>query len=187
MVVFLKLHICRKLRISVITSSELFTGWKWSLKFSAFYKYSVWEKNHSVFLIFPRICKKIDKKNNIPGIFWAFKSKLQIILAATYMALFLPETNNCFRMCIIPYIHICFYYFLILCFYFHLLFFTLLATKHILQFTMFHIISLQTARNITEIKMLHSPRRKKKMLNFVVQSMNLSSLLIDFLFSFCSD
>ena len=92
------------------------------------------------------------QKNDIPGIFWAFKSKLQIILAATYIALFLPDTHNCFFICIIPYIHICFYYFLIFCFYFHLLFVTLLATKHILQFTMVHIISLQTALNITEIK-----------------------------------
>ena len=37
-------------------------------------------------------------------------------------------------------------------FYFHLLFLTLLATTHILQFTMFDSISLQPARNITEIK-----------------------------------
>ena len=40
--------------------------------------------------------KDQQKKNYIPGIFWAFKSKLQIILAATYIALFLPDTNNCF-------------------------------------------------------------------------------------------
>ena len=35
-------------------------------------------------------------------------------------------------------------------------FLTLLATKHILQFTMFHKISLQTVRNITEIKKITS-------------------------------
>ena len=45
-----------------------------------------------------------------------------------------------------PHIHICFYCFLILCFYFHLLFLTLFATKHILQFTVFHTTSLQAAR-----------------------------------------
>ena len=66
-----------------------------------------------------------------------------------------------FFISLVPYIHICLYYFLILCSYFHLLFLTLLATRHILQFTIFDSISLQPARNITEIK-LHSPRRKKK-------------------------
>ena len=79
-----------------------------------------------------------------------FDYKLQIFLAANYIALFLPDTNNCFFIWIVPYIHICFYYFLILCFYFHLS--SLLLMKHILDFTMFHIIPLQTARNITEIK-----------------------------------
>ena len=42
----------------------------------------MWEKQPFSFLIFPRICKKIDKKNYIHGIFWAFKGKLQIILIA---------------------------------------------------------------------------------------------------------
>ena len=64
-------------------------------------------------------------------------------------------------LCIIPYVYICFYYFLILCFCFHLLFLILLATKHILQFTMFHKISLQAARNVTEYEILHSPRWRK--------------------------
>ena len=68
-----------------------------------------------------------------------------------------------FSICLVPYIYICLYYFLILCSFFHLLFLTLLATRHILQFTMFDSISLQPARNITEIKKtLHSPRQKKK-------------------------
>ena len=84
------------------------------------------------------------------SLYRTFKSKLQIFLAANYIALFLPDTNNCFFIWIVPYIHICFYYFLILCFYFHLS--SLLLMKHILDFTMFHIIPLQTARNITEIK-----------------------------------
>ena len=62
---------------------------------------------------------------------------------------------------LVPYIHIYLYYFLILCSYFHPLLLTLLVTRHILQFTIFDSISLQPARNITEIT-LHSPRRKKK-------------------------
>ena len=77
--------------------------------------------------------------------------------------MFLPDSNKCFFKCLAPYIHICLYYFLILCFYSHLLFLTLLATRHILLFTMFDSISLQSARNITEIrKTLHSSWRKKK-------------------------
>ena len=44
--------------------------------------------NCSVFLIFQKICKKINKKRkNISDIFWAFKSKLHIIHAVTYIAL----------------------------------------------------------------------------------------------------
>ena len=110
------------------------------------------KSNHSLFLNFPKICKNFDKKNYVPGISWAFKSKLQIILAATYMALFLPDTNNCyFLYCIVP-IPMCLYYFLILYFYFHLLFHSLLAKRHILQFTMFDSISLQSAHNITEMR-----------------------------------
>ena len=42
------------------------------MKFSAFEKYSVWEKQPLSFF------------------------KLQIILAATYIALFLRDSNNCF-------------------------------------------------------------------------------------------
>ena len=72
---------------------------------------------------------------------WTFKSKLQIIHAATYIALFLPEYNKCFFSGTKPHIHICFYYFLNLCSYFHLLFLTLIATRHILQFSMFDSIS----------------------------------------------
>ena len=102
------------------------------------------------------------QENYISGIIWDFKCKLHIIIVATYIPLFLPDPSNCFFIYIIPYIHICFYYFLILCFHFHLLFLTLLATKHILYFTMVDTISLQPARNITQIKKtLHSPRRKK--------------------------
>ena len=110
------------------------------------------KNNHSLFFSFPKIYKNIEKANDIPGILWAFKSRLQIIFAAPYMLLFLPDANNCFFICIIPCIHVCSYYFLILCFYFRLLFLDLLAKKHILQFTVFRTILLQTARNITEIR-----------------------------------
>ena len=72
---------------------------------------------------------RISTKNHISGIFWVFKSKLQINHLATYIALFLPDSNNCFFICLVPYIHICLYYFLILCFYFHR-FDTLLTTRH---------------------------------------------------------
>ena len=50
--------------------------------------FSVRKTTTQFFLIFPEIYKKIDNKNYIPGIFWAFKSKLQIIPAATYVVLF---------------------------------------------------------------------------------------------------
>ena len=71
---------------------------------------------------------------------------------ATYVALFLLDSNNWFFICLVPYIYICLCNFLILCFYFHLLFHALLATRKILQFTIFDSISLQPSRNITEIK-----------------------------------
>ena len=35
-----------------------------------------------------------QEKNYISGIFWAFKSKLLIIYVATYITLFLPDSNN---------------------------------------------------------------------------------------------
>ena len=94
------------------------------------------KNNHSVFVIFQKLCQNINKKTIISGIFWTFKSKLLIIHAATYVALFLPDSSwlyNCFFICLVPYIPICFYNFLILCFYFHLLFHSRLATRHILQ------------------------------------------------------
>ena len=51
--------------------------------------------------------------------------------------------------------HICLCYVLVLCSYFHLLFLTLLATTHILQFAMFDSVSIQPARNIMEIRKKH--------------------------------
>ena len=48
------------------------------------------------------------------------------------------------------------------CFYFHLLFPYLFATRHILHFTMFDSISLQPARNITEIRNTSQPTTKER-------------------------
>ena len=84
-----------------------------------------------------------QQKKFISGTFWAFKSKLQIIHAATDITLFLPDSNNCFFICLVPCIHICLYYFLILCFYFHLIFHSLFETRHILQLTLFDSTSSQ--------------------------------------------
>ena len=55
--------------------------------------------------------------------------------------------------------------FLILCFCFHLLLLTLLATKHVLHFTIIHTVSLQTSRNITEI-IVHDERKSVNALIF---------------------
>ena len=54
-------------------------------------------------------------KSHISGISWAFKIKLQILDVATYIAMFLPDSNNCFLICLIRYVYICFHYFLIFC------------------------------------------------------------------------
>ena len=72
---------------------------------------------------------RMSTKNYISGIFSVFKSKLQINHVVTYIALFLRDSNNCFFICLVPYIHTSLYYFLILCFYFQL-FHTLLTTGH---------------------------------------------------------
>ena len=66
------------------------------MKFSAFEKYSVWEKQPLSFFNISKNLQENRQKNYIFGICWAFKSKLQIILAATYIALFLRDSNNCF-------------------------------------------------------------------------------------------
>ena len=70
------------------------------------------KSNRSVFLNSPTICKKKMKKNYIPDIFWAFRSKLQIILAATCIAPFLPDTNNCSFICIVLSCRLSFYFLL---------------------------------------------------------------------------
>ena len=54
------------------------------------------EKNNlSLFLIFQKSAKILAKKLYLWHT-WSFKSKLQIIFAACYIALFLPDINNCF-------------------------------------------------------------------------------------------
>ena len=75
------------------------------------------------FLIFQNFCKNINRKIfhfwYISGMFWSFKSKLLTIHAATYIALFLPDSNNCFLyvQCHI-YIFVCtFFSFHVLIFY----------------------------------------------------------------------
>ena len=118
------------------------------------------EKQPPSFFNISETLPKYQEKNYISGIFWAFKSKLQIIHAATYIALFLPDSNNCFFNYLVPYIHICLYFVLILCFYCHLPFHTFLTTRHILEFPLLDSISLQSARNITEIKNTSSCRVK---------------------------
>ena len=110
------------------------------------------KNHHSAFLVFQKLCQNINKKNDISGIFWAFRSKLQIIHGVTYITLFLPDSNNCFFICSVTYIPICLYYFWILCFYFHFPFHLLLATSHILQVTMFDSTLLQPVHNTTEIR-----------------------------------
>ena len=123
----------------------------------------MWEKNHSAFLIFQKICKKINKINYISDIFWTFKSKLQIIHGATYIALFLPDSSKCLFYIfstIHLYLSLPFFHFVFL---FLPSFFSLHAMRHILQVAMFDLISLQPVGNITEIKKpCHSPQRKKK-------------------------
>ena len=84
-------------------------------------------------------------KKNVSGILWVFKSKLQIIHVAIYIALFLFSYVWCHVSLSVSTIFS-------LYFYFYLLFHSLLATRHILQLTMFDSISLQPARNITEIR-----------------------------------
>ena len=102
-------------------------------------------------------------KNYISSLFWAFKSKLQIIHAASYVVLFLPDSNNCF-LYVQCQCHISLSGSTILSFcvfIFHLLFHSLLSTRHILQFTMFDSISLVPARNISEIRNTSQSTSKK--------------------------
>ena len=78
---------------------------------------------------------------------------------ATYIALFLPDTNNCFWY---VYYHIFVSTIFSFCVFIFTFFHTLLTTRHILQFTMFDSISFQLVSTITELKILHNPQQKKK-------------------------
>ena len=108
----------------------------------------MWEKQSLSFFNISETLPEYQQKIYISGIFWAFKITLQIIHAPSYIALFLPDSNNSLFICLVPYIHICLYYCLVLCCYCNLLFHALLATRHIVQFTMFYSISLQSAHKI---------------------------------------
>ena len=101
---------------------------------------------------------KVNKKNYISGIFWTFKSKLQIIHRATYIHSFFLTLINVFYIfsTIHSYLSLLFSHFVFL---FSPSF--PYSPQDILQFTIFDSISLQPARNITEIT-LHSPQRKTK-------------------------
>ena len=147
----------------------------------------MWEKQTLRFFNISKILQENQQKHQISGVFWAFKSKLQIIHAVTYITLFLPDSNNCFFLCLVPYIHISLYYFLILCFYFHFLFLTYLW---------FDFITI-CPQHYRDKKILQSLQQKKKScVNYnqtkcsilVVKSMSFSSLLISLLsFSIWSD
>ena len=56
------------------------------------------KSNHSAFLTFQEICKKNQQRNYISDTFWTFKSKLQIIHAATYIHCFFLTLINVFFM-----------------------------------------------------------------------------------------
>ena len=69
-------------------------------------------------LSFFNICKNLqeNRQKYVPCIFWAFKSKLQIILEATYIALFFPTLITVFYMykTIYPYLFLLFSHFVFL-------------------------------------------------------------------------
>ena len=109
-----------------------------------------------------------QQKKYIPGIFWTSKSKLQIILAVTDIAPFLHDSNNFFIRIknvsislsdMYPYLFLLFSHFVFL--FSPSLSYTS-EMKHVLQFTVIHTISLQTARNITEIKNTSQSTMKEK-------------------------
>ena len=125
---------------------------------------------------FPQITQKILTEDvihwlelitEILGLLQIFSVRNQYI----YIYINLHKFIYIINLYILYYIYIyiiCLYYLsvsTILCFYFHLLFLTLLATRHILQFTIFDSISLQLARNIMEIKkyfILHDERKMSR-------------------------
>ena len=84
---------------------------------------------------------RMSIKNYIPGIFWAYKRKLQIVHATNYIALFLPDSSNCFFhmfSAIYPYMSLLFSH----CVFIFTFFFILFSPRDILQLTMFDSILL---------------------------------------------
>ena len=71
-----------------------------------------------------------------------------------YSTLFLPDSDSCF----LYYIHIFLYCFLTLRFYVHFLYLTRSPTRHILQFIIFDLSSLQSTCNITYF-IVHNKRK----------------------------
>ena len=117
----------------------------------------MWEKEPlSVFNISENL-SNYQQQKTISGLFWAYKSKLQIIHVATYISLFLPDCNNCFSVCLVPYLSIIFSFFVFIFTFLLILF----LPRNILQFTMFDFILLQHPHNTMQIKILHSPQQKK--------------------------
>ena len=130
-------------------------------------------------------------------LFWIFKKEITDNSCGYFHWLFLPDSNKCFFICLATYIHpylsLLFSHFVFL---FSPSFFTLFATRHILLFTMFDLISLQPAYNITEIRKKHfivHDERKSVTLIIIktnalkiwyIQSMSFSSLLFTFLLTY---
>ena len=113
----------------------------WNTKLSTNIQYE--KSNYSVFLIFQKTCKNINKKTHIFDIFWVFKSKLQIIHPVTYIHCFFLNLINVFYMfsTIRPYLSM--FSFCVIIFTFFFLLISPRDTFYILQCLM---ISLQLAR-----------------------------------------
>ena len=123
-----------------------------------------------VCITFPKtIFQKTSKEINKKTIFLTYFGPLKQITdnSSRYLhSLFLPESNKCFFVCLVLYIHTCLYSFLILCSYCQLLFLTHLATRHSLQFTVFDDF-IATCPYITEIKKaLHNPNKYSNIIIF---------------------
>ena len=107
-----------------------------------YYNYCKWlqKNNHSVFLIFQKICKKKknQRKNYISGILWHSKVNYRWYMRILTL-LFLSDSNNSF-LCLISNFHISIHFFSL--FLFHLFLYTLIHTRHILKFKMFHSMPL---------------------------------------------
>ena len=87
-------------------------------------------------------------KTCISGIFWGYKSKLQIIHATTYITLFLLDSNDYFFICLVPYPHLSLHLSFVFLFSPSFLF----SSRHETHSTMFDPVSLQPARNIMKIR-----------------------------------